>query len=95
MSSMDVDPEEMRSMQYAEENPGYQREISVRPPTDEDMLDPDWMDTWAALQDQTDGENRLIRKSNERTQVAALRAERDMLREQLKEHGIKPNEYEG
>ena len=89
-----IDPDEMRAWQYREENPGYQREISPITPTAEDMLDPDWHETWQAAQEQTDAENRIIRKSNEATLTAVLRSERDMLREQLRELGVEPREFQ-
>lgn len=95
ISSAGMDPEEMRSWQFAEENPGYQREIQTFAPTEEDMLDPDWQENFEAYAEQTDGENAIIRASNQRTLEATLRAEADMLREQLREHGIEPIEYDG
>lgn len=69
-----MDYDEMRAWQYAEENPGYQREIPPIVPTAEDMIDPDWHETWQAAQEHTDAENAIIRGSNERSEVSRLRA---------------------
>jgi len=79
-----MDYDEMRAFQYAEENPGYRREIPPIVPTDEDMLDPDWFETWEAAQEHTDAENRIIRNSNNRTEIARLRGI-------LAAHGIDPD----
>lgn len=80
-----MDYDEMRAFQYAEENPGYQREIPPIVPTAEDMLDPDWHETWRAAQEHTDAENAIIRKSNDRTEVSRLRGI-------LAAHGIDPDQ---
>lgn len=80
-----MDYDEMRAFQYAEENPGYQRELSPIIPTAEDMLDPDWHETWRAAQEHTDAENAIIRAANNRTEVARLRGI-------LAAHGIDPDQ---
>jgi hypothetical protein len=80
-----MDYDEMRAFQYAEENPGYQRELTPIAPTTEDILDPDWRDAWMAAQEHTDAENAIIRASNERTEVARLRGI-------LSAHGIDPDQ---
>lgn len=89
-----MDYDEMRAFQYAEENPGYQREIPPIVPTVEDTLDPDWHESWLAAQEHTDGENRLIRASNERTEAGHLRDQVGRLKALLVEHGIDHNEPE-
>lgn len=75
---MRPDYEDMRDFQYAEENPGYQREVAFSPEPDDDFQDPEIMemvaDTYA--------------RDNQRRRESNLQTENTRLRELLEENGV-------
>lgn len=76
--NMRPDPEDMRDWQYAEENPGFQREIAYTPDLDDPDRDLEIDEHVAAIYAH---DNMGRRESNLRTENAQLRA-------LLDEHGI-------
>ena len=82
-----MDREEMADWAYAEENPGFRREVQYNP-TDEDRMDPDFHELDAEMRDRTDAENKKIRAGNTKTLTAILQDENDRLRERLRAAGL-------
>jgi hypothetical protein len=77
-----LDYEDMRDLQYGEENPGYQREVAYIP----DTSDPDYDPEIAVLTaEKYAHDNRRRREGNDRTEINRLRA-------LLEEHGIDPDD---
>jgi hypothetical protein len=76
--------DDMRDMQYREENPGYEREVGLTA-GDLDDCDPE---VAALVVESYAHDNARRRESNARTREAQLRQENEELRALLRTHGI-------
>lgn len=88
--------DDMRDFQYAEENPGYEREIAYMPnhsnPESPDYVSPEDRDPEieAMVHDIYAHDNAGRRERNHRAKVSALEGQNEELRGLLREAGITP-----